>query len=473
MLIVQKRLFPLMGLALVFLPSGCITVGPDYQTPDVSEVVPAAWKWQSAEPRDDLPKGKWWKIYRDPVLNRLEETALANNQQIKAAVARVEQAAAAANRQKVKLVPDVRFSSTARRERTSGNLPTPFPVRDIPSAHLNTFQPMFTLNYEVDLWGRIRRGIESADAEFFATGAAAQNLQLSLTAEVAATYYQLRGFDEELVALRKTLELRQKSTDVIRQRFDAGTVPETDLARSRSQLASTRAELAAVEGQRAEMLDTLALLCGRPASSFELDSRSQITGTPPTIPAGLPLSLLERRPDIAAAERLVAARNADIGVATADFFPRLTLTGNAGYLSKDLDVLFTPTSKIWSIGPTVSLPITRLSAVKLNVRRAKAVHAEAVADYRQTILTAVKDVETSLTQIRQTGKQLEAQREALKQAARAADLISQSYERGAASFLEQLDADRTRLVLERQTALLKARQFIASIRLIKALGGRW
>ena len=424
-----------MGLALVFLPSGCMTVGPDYQTPDTSEVVPSAWKWQSAAPRDNVPKGKWWRIYRDPVLDRLEETALANNQQIKAAVARVEQAAAAANRQKVRLVPDVRLSPAAKRERTSGNIPTPFPIRDIPSAHLNTFQPVFTLDYEVDLWGRIRRGIESADAEFFATGAAARNLQLSLTAGVAATYYQLRGFDEELVALRKTLELRQKSTDVIRQRFDAGTVPETDLARSRSQLASTRAELAAVEGQRAEMLDTLALLCGRPASSFELDSRSQITGTPPTIPAGLPLSLLERRPDIAAAERLVAARNADIGVATADFFPRLTLTGNAGYLSKDLDVLFTPTSKVWSIGPTVSVPITGLSAVKLNVRRAKAAHAEAVADYRQTILTAVKDVETSLTQIRQTGKQLEAQREALKQAARAAELISQSYDRGAASFL--------------------------------------
>jgi len=462
-----------LSAAVSILPTGCITVGPDYETPDTSDALPAAWKWQRAEPRDDVPKGHWWHVFGDPVLDHLEEKALAKNQRIAASLARVEQAAAAASREKSNLSPDVRLASSAERERTSANLPTPFPIQEIPSAHLNTFTSVFTLSYELDLWGRIRRGIESAEAEFVATAAEAENLKLSLTAELAANYFLVRGYDAELAALRETIGLREESTELIRLRFEAGAIPEVDLARARSELAITRADLAAVESRRAETVNTLALLCGEPASTFEMKTRSRFDGRPPEIPPGLPLSLLERRPDIASAERLVAARNADVGVAVADYYPKLTLVGNSGYLSKEIDTLFSPESQIWSIGPSVGLPLTGLSVVRLNVNRARAARDEAVADYRQTILVAVADVETSLIQIRQTGKQFEAQSEALKEAARAADLIRQSYDRGATGFLDMLDASRSRLSLERQTALIKAQEHIATVRLIKALGGKW
>jgi multidrug efflux system outer membrane protein len=452
--------------------SGCM-VGPDYKTPDTSEQIPAAWKWQKATPRDDAPKGDWWKIFKDPILNQLEERTLGKNQQLKASLARVEQAAAAAKREKINLAPDLRLSPTVTRERTSANLPTPFPIREIPSAYLNTFAPVFTLNYEVDLWGRVRRGIESADAEFLATAADSENLQLSLTAELASNYFLIRGYDAELAVLQETYETRERTTELLRLRFEAGAIPEVDLARARSEVAVTRADLAAVKGRRDETLNTLALLCGEPASTFELKSRPGFNSKPPKIKAGVPLSLLERRPDIATAERLVASSNANIGVATANYFPKLTLIGDAGYLSKDIDLLFTPESLVWSIAPKVSLPITGLSAVRVNVKRATAAREEAVANYRQAILSAVADVETSLTQIRQTGEQYTAQNEALKESTRAADLIRQSYDRGATSFLDMLDASRTRLHLQRRTALLNAQEHIATVRLIKALGGEW
>jgi multidrug efflux system outer membrane protein len=238
-------------------------------------------------------------------------------------------------------------------------------------------------------------------------------------------------------------------------------------------VATAKAELADVKRQRQEASDTLALLCGQPASSFTLREHPIGSKAPPVIPAGIPASMLERRPDIAAAERIVAARNADIGVATADYFPAVRLTGTGGYLSKEVDTLLTGNSKVWSIGPSVSLPLTGWAVIHFNVKRHKAAREEAIANYRQTVLTGIRDVETSLAQTRYLREQASAIGDALTASTKATDLIRESYERGTLSYLELLDAERTRLLTERQTAQISAQRHLATVRLIKALGGAW
>lgn len=457
-------------VSILFGLSAC-TVGPDYQKPDVSTQLPAAWRWQQAAPRDDQTKGDWWKVFRDSELNRLEDRALASNQSLKAAIARVDQARAAARGTSADFFPDIRARTSAKRELSSGDLPTPIPV-DIPAATYNSFRGVFDLSYEIDLWGKVRRTFESARAQSQASIADYQNVLLTLTGDVAASYYLLRAWDAEIQALRRTLDLRQKSLDLVQQRFKAGTIPEVDVARARTELATTKADLADVKRQRQETADTLSILCGEPASTFSIAERP-ISGTPPRVPAGLPADLLERRPDVAAAERTVAARNAEIGVATANYFPAIKLTGDAGSLSKSSSTLFTADSRVWSIGPEVSLPITGYVLIGSRVRQTKAAREEAIANYRQAVLGAVKDVETSLAQIRYRREQAEAQNEALAASAQATSLIRTLYDSGSISYLERLDAERTDLLLQRQAAQFTAQRFIATVRLIKALGGGW
>lgn len=457
-------------LPATLLLSGCLS-GPDYVKPELDQVTPAQWRWQPAVPRDELPKGDWWRVFHDPELTRLEERALAENQGLKAAVARVEQARAASRGTAADFFPDIRIKSNTKRERTSGNLPTPVPV-NIPSAHINSFRDVFDLSYEIDFWGKVRRTFESARAQSQASIADYHGVMLTLTSDVAASYFLLRAYDAELAALRQTNELRGQSLGIIEQRSKAGTIPEVDVARARAELATGRAELADVRRLRQETSDVLAILCGQPASTFEIRERP-IAGEPPRVPAGLPAEVLERRPDVAAAERLVAARNAEIGVATSYYFPAIKLTGDAGFLSKDTGGLFSADSKVWSIGPEVSLPITGYFLIGARVRQAKAAREEAVATYRQAVLAAVKDVETSLTQIRSRQEQAVAMDEALDAAAQSTKLVRSLYESGSLSYLELLDAERTLLQIQRQGAQVRAQRFIASVRLVKAMGGGW
>lgn len=459
-----------MAITAVVIPSGC-TVGPDYQRPDVSAVTPAKWRWQTAAPRDEVPKGEWWTVFRDGELNRLEARAIANSQTLRAAVASVEQARANARVSAASFFPDIRLNTEIKREQTSGNLPTPVPV-SIPAARIDSFKSVVDLSYEIDLWGKVRRDFESARAEAAASAADYHNVLLTLTGDVAANYFLIRAFDGELAALRRTIDLRQKALGLIEQRLQAGTVAEVDQARARTELATARSELADVKRQRQETSDTLALLCAEPASTFHVAERP-LSLAPPNIPAGLPADLLERRPDIARAERIVAARNADIGVAQAAYFPSVRLTGQGGYLAKDAESLFGPESKVWSIGPSISLPITGFAVIGANVRRAKAAREEAIANYRQSVLSAVRDVESALAQIRYRREQANAQSEALASSSKATELIRSRYESGTVSYLELLDAERTRLQIERQSTQLAAQRLIATVRLIKALGGTW
>lgn len=463
----SRILFTLIPLVL-----GSCAVGPDYQKPDTADITPAKWKWQAAAPRDDTPRGEWWKVFHDSELNRLEALALAASPSLKAAVARVDQARAAARISAAEWVPDIRLKGDASREQFSGNLPTPVPV-NIPRGRVNSFSTIIDLSYEIDLWGKVRREVESARATADSASASYHSAILTLTADVAAQYFLLRSFDSEVSALQRTIALREKWAGLLEEKFKAGALPETDLARAKTEVATARADRADARRQREEASHTLALLCGQPASSFTIAQRPIGSKAPPSIPSGIPASVIERRPDIAAAERLVAARNADIGVATAAYFPAVRLTGTGGFLSKDVDSLLSADSRVWSIGPSVSLPLTGWAVIHFNVKRQKAAREEAIANYRQTVLSAINDVEISLTQIRQRAEQATAVGDALAESTKATDLIRAAYERGALSYLELLDAERTRLQAELATARITAQRHLATVRLIKALGGGW
>jgi multidrug efflux system outer membrane protein len=438
----------------------------------VADITPADWRWKIAEPRDAAPKGEWWRVFKDPVLEELESSAVAANQDLRAAVARVDNARAAARISRSELFPEVSLDPMMKRERTSGNLPTPIPIPNIPSSYVSTFSVPLDLSYELDLWGRVRRSFEAAQEDARASVADYRNVLLTLTADVAVDYFLARSLDAEIAVLQQSIKSREEMARILSGRFLVGTIPELDLAQAKRELAVARADLANARRMRAETLHALALLCGKPAGEFEL-AESPMPESPPDVPVGLPSSLLERRPDIARAERTLAARNAQIGVAKAAYFPVLSLTGQAGFLSADADELFTNASHVWSIGPSLSLPVFTAGRTQAQVRQAEALFQESLATYRQSVLTAFKEVEDALAQIVLRGEQSVALKEAVAAAARSADLAKARYEAGNGSYLDFLDADRARLQQERDIAQLMGQRYAATIRLIKALGGGW
>ena len=448
-------------------------IGPDYKRPDVTDITPPDWHWKIAEPNDSIPKGEWWKLFKDPALDELESGAVANNQNLRAAVARIDQSRAFARLTRSQFFPELSLDPSFSRQRTSANQPIALPSSiKLTSMHLNTFSIPLDLSYEVDLWGRVRRSLESAQAQAEAGVADYYSVLLTLTADVAANYFTVRALDDEIAILRRTVELRDESVHILNDRFEIGTISETDLARAKTELASAKAELSDVARRRAETLNAIALLCGKPASTFEILERPS-TAEPPVIPAGMPSSLLERRPDIARAERNLAAKNAQIGVARAAYFPVLHLTGQAGYLSSSVDNLFSDGSRIWSFGPSVSLPLFTGGRTAASVDQAKASYEESLADYRQTVLTAFKEIEDSLAQIVFTNEQAAAQDEALAAAERVNTLAQSRYEAGATSSFELVDTERNKLQYARQKAQSSGQRFSAIVRLIKALGGGW
>jgi outer membrane protein, multidrug efflux system len=470
--LITKKL--LLLFAMLFVLCSC-AVGPDYKRPDVTDITPADWHWKVAEPKDSIPKGDWWKLFKDPALDELEVGAVANNQNLRAAVARIDAYRAVARLNRSDFFPKLSLDPAFSRQRTSANQPIAIPIPStfkVVSIHLNSFSVPLDLSYEVDLWGRVRRSLESAEAQAEASVADYHNVLLSLTADVAVNYFTIRSLDDEIAILRRTVQLRDESVHILNDRFTIGTISETDLAEAKTELASAKANLADAARQRAETLNAIALLCGKPASSFEIREHPS-NAEPPVIPAGLPSELLERRPDIAKAERNLAAKNAQIGVARAAYFPVLHLTGQAGFLSKEASNLFTSPSRVWSFGPSVSLPLFTGGRTAANVDQAKASYEESLADYRQAVLTAFKEVEDSLAQIVFTNEQAAAQDEAIASAERVRILAQARYEAGAISSFELVDADRNKLQYELQKALTEGQRFGAVVRLIKAMGGSW
>lgn len=455
---------------LALLICSC-AVGPNYKKPDVSPLTPAQWSWTPAVPRDTAPKGRWWDLFKDPALNELESDALAGGQTLRAAVARVDQARAAARLSRSQFFPRLSFDPSYEHQQTSGNLPTPIPFH-IPQAQFDSFSMPLDLSYEVDVWGRVRRGFEGARADAQASAAEYQTVLLTLTSDVALNYFMLRSLDGEIAALRGAVATRRESACLFRARFQVGAIAELDAVQAETELASAQADLADAGRQRAETLHALALLCGKPATSFSLPERS-LSGPPPPVPADLPATVLERRPDIAAAERTLASRNAQIGASRAAYFPAISLTGQGGYLSASVDHLFAGDSRVWSIGPSVSLPVFTGGRTKAGVERALAARDEAAADYRQAILAAIKEVEDSLAQIQRREEQAAAVQRAVVSARRQLELSNARYTAGASTYLPVAEAERVLRQEEAQQARLQGERYAASVRLIKALGGGW
>lgn len=468
-----------LGLLLLWIApanAGLFTIGPDYRRP--TNVVPDSYKaaelgaWKEGQPLDHVPKGAWWETFGDKTLNDLERRATEFNQDLKAAVARVDQARAVARVSRSELLPSLDANPAWRRERFSPNQ-----VPNFGDITANTFRAPLDLSYEIDLWGRVRRGFESARADAQASLAEFHNVLLTLQADVARNYFALRALDAEIATVRSTVGLRREQVQLVRSRFEGGIGNELDVARAETELATAEAEAASLAKRRAELENALAILVGESPVTFQLaaleDANAQWNPQPPAVPAGLPADLLERRPDVAEAERQLAAANARIGVAKAAFFPVLRLTGSGGYVSGDIDNLFNWESRVWSIGPSVSLPIFAGGRNRANYRRSRSAFEEAVARYRQRILIAFGEVENSLAGIHHLSSQAAAQDRAVASARRAAELATERYRAGIVSYLEVVDANRATLQTERARAQLTGQRLITAIQLIKALGGGW
>jgi multidrug efflux system outer membrane protein len=326
----------------------------------------------------------------------------------------------------------------------------------------------------LDLWGRVRRSFEGANADAQAQLAAFENTLLLLKADVAQNYFALRTLDTERAILRNTIQLRREALDLVNSRFQGGAASELDVSRAETELNTTEAELLAVDRRRAEVEHALAVLLGTTASEFAVKELPLDTNSlPPVIPAGLPGELLERRPDIAEAERLLAAANARIGVAKAAFFPVVRVTGLAGYESLDVETLFNWQSRVWSIGPSITLPLFQGGRNRANLKRSQAVFVENVANYRQRVLIAFKEVQDALTGARLLSQQAEAENRSRASARKTADLSNARYLAGLVSYLDVVDSERTALTTERESARITGQRLVTSVQLIKALGGGW
>ena len=452
-------------LALLLL-SGCM-VGPDYRKPDTAA---AGWK-NTPELGEGTIGARWWEIYNDPILNSLEDQGAQASPQLTAAIARVTQARAIARITQADFYPQVTLDPSASRTRESGNRPIQPGVAAAPFVS-NDFRVPLDVAYEVDLWGKIRRASESATAQAQAIANAYGTVKITLQADIAQTYFTIRSLDSEYDILRRAIDYQKEGANIIRSRFKGGAASELDVVRADAEVATNEAELVSVQRRRAELENSLAVLLGKQPAEFNLQP-NPLDILPPPIPVGLPSELLQRRPDVAEAERLLAARNADIGVAQAAYFPSITLTGGIGFESTDLSDLVKSSSRIWGVGVGITQPIFDGGRIKGNVERAKAAYEENLANYRQQVLVAFQEVETSLSGLRLLSQQAEAESRAVSNSVRASEISVARYRAGLVFFLDVLDAERTRLANQRAATQIQGLQLVTSVGLIKALGGGW
>jgi multidrug efflux system outer membrane protein len=471
----MRKLFLRSGwLAALVLLAGC-SVGPNYHQP-APVALPSDWRWKLAEPRDDLPKGAWWELFGDPELNRLEQEAAAQNQDLKAAVARVDEARARARLSGAAFFPQLTFEPSYTRTQPTTDNPqfAKIPIQGILKRFEpnNSFSVPLDLSYEIDIWGRVRRSFESAQAQAQASVADYQNVLLTLDSDVAVEYLTLREYDSERQILEDAVKVRTEALRINRVRVEAGRATNVDIDQAATDLTNAEAQLAAVEQSRAETADALAVLCGTNPGELDLPPRP-LDLAPPVVPVGLPSSVLERRPDIAEAERNMAAKNALIGVAYAAFYPRVTLTGEGGYLSAKATDLFNWTNTMWQFGPSISFPVFQGGQNLSNLQIARAQYNQSVAAYRGTVLTAVKDVEDALADLRFLARESAALRESVQSARQATDLQRKRFLVGETNYTDVIVADETRLTTERNASQVRGQQLYATVRLIKALGGGW
>ncbi|OAJ69798.1 RND transporter [Methylobacillus sp. MM3] len=459
----------LTALAATLVLAGCSTVKPPEQ---VTLDLPAQYReaaglegaWKAATPADQADRGEWWKIYDDVELNGLITQATEANPGLAIALARVKEARATAG------VVDAN-----RGFQLNGGI-GPTRLRDSTTSPTTEWRAQVNASYEVDLIGRLSDESRAAKLDAEGQEAAYRSVLLALQADVAQQYFSIRSLDSELAILEKTIALRREEVRLVQVRFDMGDTSELDVAKASTELSIVQAEAESVKRLRAQQDHALAILLGKAPAQFTLAFASLQPSTV-VVPAGLPSELLERRPDIAQAQRQLAAASARVGVAKAAFFPKLVLTGSGGYASDELSELFKWSSRSWLLGPLVgtalSLPIFDGGRNKANLARADAGYETQVANYRQQVLVGFQEVENNLSALRTLDRQIGFQDEAIASAKRASHLAEVRYSNGSASYFEVIDAQRTSLAAERAQSQSMGQRSVASVGLIRALGGGW
>jgi len=464
-----------LGLAgVLWSGTAAAEIGPDYQRPTTE--APAGYKspvvMREARPLENAPKGAWWEVFKDRRLNALIVDATQHNQDLKAAIARFDQSRAAARLARANFFPTLATGFTAENQRTSENMPSPFPLNGLMYEGPGYNVPL-EFSWEIDLWGKLRRQSESAGAQLMGVAAAMHNVLLAVQADVAMNYIRVRTLDAEMEVVRKAIELRKESLGITQARVKAGAGSELELAQAETELATAQAEISSLQTQRDQLENAIAVLAGQNPTVFRLPVIPRGTATPPAIPIGVPSDLLERRPDIAQAERTLAAASAQIGVAKAAAFPSVKLLANGGLLSGEFDLLNDPTSLMWNAGPRVTIPVFSGGKNLALFEQAQAAHDEALAGYRQAMLVAFGEVENSLSAIANLKVQAAAQQRATESSAKALSLARTRYEAGTSPYLDVIEADRTALAVHRGAVQISGQQWLASVGLVKALGGGW
>jgi len=433
-------------------------VGPDYQKPEVQ--APAQFKeagdWVKANPSDAAPKGKWWEAFHDPILNALEEQVNVSNQTLAAAEARYRQAHASVKAAQSGLFPTVGYDANATRTRATGN----------------RYSVSLDAQWEVDLWGKVRRTVEAAKATEEASAADVENARLSLQAELATAYFQLRVADTGNDLLVDTVKAFQSNYDLTRNRYAAGVVAKVDVVQAQTQLLSAQAQLVDLRATRATLEHSIAALIGKPPSGFEL-TPVKLDVHIPSVPPGVPTTLLERRPDIASAERTMAAANARIGIAEAAYYPSLNLSGNTGQASSELSKLFSAPARFWSIGADLAGTLLDFGARSAQVELSKAAYDEQVANYRQAVLGGFQEVEDNLATVHWLTEETQVEQEAVRAARETVALTLNQYKAGTVSFLNVALVQAQQLNEERTMVTLLGRRLTATVALMRALGGTW
>lgn len=457
--------------ALVFslALAGC-TVGPRYsrpQAPSAPEYKETPPNWKQAQPADQIARGKWWEIFQDPQLNALEEQVSVSNQTIKAALAQFQQARALVRLNRADLYPTVTAGASASRHRLSLNSP----VTGTTTNYTDLVLPA-DLTYEADVFGRVRRTVEAARANAQASAADLESVSLSLHAELAADYLQLRTFDAEEQLLNDNVVAFERALELTQNRYKGGVASAVDVAQAQTQLETTRAQAIDIMVERQQLEHAIAALTGQPASSFSIPA-APWSAPPPAIPPGLPSDLLERRPDVASAERHIAAANAQIGVARAAYFPQITLNATAGYESSSITNWLTGPSGFAAAGISALVTAFDAGRRRAGVEQAQAVYDQTVAGYRQTVLTAFEEVEDNLAALRILQNEAQTQADAVTAAQHSLEISNNRYKGGVVTYLEVITAQSIALNNQRAAVDILRRRMNATVLLIKALGGGW
>lgn len=467
----MKRQLVVPVLAMGAL-AGC-SLAPPYQPPrtDPPPAYVEAGDWQPARPAELEPRGPWWQLFADSELNSLEEQLPAANQDLAAALARLEQARAAVRFVRSGYFPTVSAAAGASRERTSVNSPQYSLSK--PSTQNNLVLES-DVSYEFDVFGRVHNSVAAARANAQASAADVNALELSLQAELAMDYFTLRNQDTRQALLDETVGAYERALELNQNLYDGGAAPLTDVAQARAQLETARTQAEDIHLQRAQTLHAIAVLTGQGPSSFRVQPAplSPEEGPPP-IAAGLPSTLLERRPDVAAAERRVAASNASIGVARAAYFPQFSLTAALGLESTSGAALFEGPSRLWALGPTALVTLFDSGKRRAETDSARAVYDEQAANYRQTVLTAYREVEDSLASLAHLQREAKSESAAVEAAATELDQARDRYAAGITTYLEVVIAENALLSAQLTAADIQARRLNSAVLLAKALGGGW